>query len=202
MSDTGQEPIPDTQEVEGQPTVQEQPNTGQDAPLTLEAAMAEIKRLQGEVSKTNSEAAKWRTDFRKAEKAKTDAEAAALAEQGKYKELYELATPKLSEYDMLKERYDAVIAAVQETNAKRIKAIPEAMQSLVPEYDDPLKTAAWLDANSAVFQKPQAPGLDGRAGGRGSATVSDEAVAEFASRMGIRPEHVDRAALAGMYNER
>jgi hypothetical protein len=62
------------------------------------------------------------------------------------------------------------------------------MKSLVPEYDDPLKLAAWLDANAAVFSRPAPPPLDGRAGGNGTpATVTDDEVNEFAARWGIDP---------------
>jgi hypothetical protein len=67
----------------------------------------------------------------------------------------------------------------------------------VPEYDDALKLAAWLDANAAVFSRPAPPPMDGRAGGNGTpATVTDAEVLDFANRMGVRPEHVDRSLLA------
>lgn len=182
--ETTQVVIPEVPAAEGAQKEPEQENKGTPATVwTQEAAEAEIKALR-------AEAAKYRKERQAEVKAREAAEAAALEEQGKYKELYEKATPKLSEYDTLKERYDAILAAVQETNAKRIGAIPEGMRSLVPEYDDPLKTAAWLDANAAVFTRPQPPSLDGRAGGNGSGTpsVDEAAIKARAVRLGLDPE--------------
>jgi hypothetical protein len=194
MSDTGQEPTPETQAAEGQP-VQEQPNTGQgtETTWTLDAALAEIKKLR-------AEAAGYRKEKTAAEKARETAEAAALAEQGKFKELFEKAQPKIADYDGLKEKYDAMVAHIQEMNTRRINAIPDAIKSLVPEYDDPQRLAAWLEANAALFAKPSAPSLDGRAGGNSGAgvTVTDEEVTAFAQRMGVDPRFVDRASLAKM----
>ena len=197
MTDTtAQAGEPEPQAGQGQTTVTEpgqtkEPETTQE--WTPKAAAARIKEL-------NAENAKWHQRFRDAEKAKAAAEAEALAEQGRYKELYEKVAPKLSDYDAIKERYDALIAQVQAANEKRIAAIPEQMRSLVPEYDDPQRLAAWLEANAAVFSKPAAPSLDGRAGGNGtaSAAVTDEEIEQLAARWRVKPEHIDRAAAAKM----
>jgi hypothetical protein len=130
-------------------------------------------------------------------KAKTDAERQSLAEQGKYRTLYESVKAKADAADALQERLDAITAQAQAANERRIAAIPDTMRSLVPEYDDPLKLAAWLDANAAVFSRPTPPPLDGRAGGNGTpAMVTDAEVLDFATRMRIDPAHVDRAKLA------
>lgn len=182
---------PQPQAGDGQQTEPEQPDTGQVAPpQTADELRAEVEALR-------KEAAKWRTQLRATEKAGAEAEAKRLAEQGEYKTLYETARAKAEQADALKERLDAVLTQAQEANARRIAAIPESMRGLVPDYDDPLKLAQWLDANAAVFIKPTAPSLDGRAGGGGVvATVTDDEVRDFATRMGIRPEHVDRAQLA------
>lgn len=195
MTDTtpAQAATPEPQAGDGQQTEPKQPEPAHEAAATVwtpEAAAAEIKALR-------EEAAKYRREKQAEVKARETAEAQALAEQGKYKELYELATPKLTEYDTLRERYDALIAQVQAANERRIASIPEGMRSLVPEYDDPQRLAAWLDANSAVFAKSPAPSLDGRAGGNGSGaiTVTDEEVRDFATRMRIDPRYVDRGEL-------
>lgn len=193
MSDEqGQMPTPESQTQTGQQSEHEQPNTTAEngTGWTIDAALAEIKKLR-------AEAAGYRKEKTAAEKARAEAEAAALAEQGKYKELYEKSAPKLEEYDTLRERYDAILATVQETNAKRIEAIPDAMRTLVPEYDDPLKVSAWLDANIGVLQKAPAPGLNGRAGGTAGAavTVTDEEVQRFATTMKVDPRYVDRSQL-------
>lgn len=193
-----QEATPESQVDDGQQTQaapeQEQEPTSPTTVWTQESAAAEIKALR-------AEAAKYRKERADAIKAQEKADAERLAEQGKYKELYEALQAKAAEFEPLKERYEAVISQIQETNEKRIAAIPETMRSLVPEYDDPLKTAAWLDANSAVFHKAPPPPLDGRAGGQGggAVTVSDEEVQAFATRMGIPVEYVDRTTLAKAY---
>ena len=157
---------------------------------TLETAEQRIKEL-------NAENLRLRKQADAAAKAKADAEAAVMAEQGKFKELYQSAKAKADAADALQERLDAITAQAQAANERRIAAIPEHMRSLVPEYDDALKLAAWLDANAAVFSRPAPPPMDGRAGGNGTpATVTDAEVLDFANRMGVRPEHVDRSLLA------
>lgn len=188
--DTTQVVTPEPQAGEGQQIEPIQPKTEPETTWTLDAALAKIKEL-------NNENAKHRKEKTAAEKAKAEAEANALAEQGRYKELFEKSQPKLNEYDTLKERYDALIAQVQDANARRIAAIPDSMKSLVPEYDDPQRLAAWLDANSAVFQKPTAPSLDGRAGGNsGSVAVTDDEIKQLAARWRVQPETIDREAAA------
>jgi multidrug efflux pump subunit AcrA (membrane-fusion protein) len=135
--------------------------------------------------------------LRQTEKQATDAEAKRLAEQGEYRTLYESVKAKADAADALQERLDAITAQAQAANERRIAAIPEHMRSLVPEYDDALKLAAWLDANAAVFSRPAPPPLDGRAGGNGTpAIVTEDEVNEYAARWGIDPRHIDRAKLA------
>ena len=180
---------PEPQAGDGQQMEQEQPNS--DAPALSP------EQLRAELEAARKEAASYRTKLRQTEKAVTDAEAKRLAEQGEYKALYESVKAKADAADALQERLDAITAQAQAANERRVKAIPEHMRSLVPAYSDPLQLAEWLDANAAIFAKPTAPPLDGRAGGSGAPpTVTDAEVLDFATRMGIRPEHVDRAVLA------
>jgi predicted transposase YbfD/YdcC len=192
MSDTTTAPAatPEAQAADGQQMEPEQTNSEHAQALSPE-------QLRAELEAARKEAASYRTKLRQTEKAKTDAETAAMAEQGKYKELYEAVRAKADERDALQERLDAITAQAQAANERRIAAIPDHMRSLVPEYDDALKLAAWLDANAAVFSRPTPPPLDGRAGGNGTpATVTDAEVLDFATRMRIDPAHVDRAKLA------
>ena len=180
---------PEPQAGDGQQTEPAQTNS-EPAPLTPEQWRAEAEAAR-------KEAGKYRTQLRAQEKATADAEAKRLAEQGEYRTLYESVKAKADAADALQERLDAITAQAQAANERRVAAIPDAMKSLVPEYDDPLKLAEWLDANAAVFSRPTPPPMDGRAGGNGTpATVSDDEVRDFATRMGIRPENVDRALLA------
>jgi len=191
MTDTIPAPAatPEAQAADGQQMEPEQANSDH-APLTPEQWRAEAEAAR-------KEAGKYRTQLRAQEKATADAEAKRLAEQGEYRTLYESVKAKADAADALQERLDAITAQAQAANERRIAAIPEHMRSLVPEYDDALKLAAWLDANAAVFSRPTPPPLDGRAGGNGAAaTVTDEEVKEFAARHRLNPDYVDRAALA------
>jgi predicted transposase YbfD/YdcC len=192
MTDTTTAPAatPEAQAADGQQMEPEQTNSEHAQALSPE-------QLRAELEAARKEAASYRTKLRQTEKAKTDAETAAMAEQGKYKELYEAVRAKADERDALQERLDAITAQAQAANERRIAAIPDHMRSLVPEYDDALKLAAWLDANAAVFSRPTPPPLDGRAGGNGTpATATEEEVREYAARWGLDARHIDRAQLA------
>lgn len=180
--DTTQAVTPETQAATGQP---EQPNTVAQTAApewTLDAALAKIKEL-------NNENAKHRNAAKAAEKAAELAEAAKLAEQGKYKELYESSQAKLADYEPMQARLQELTERTTAANAARINTIPEAMKGLVPDYDDPFKLAAWLDANSAVFQKPVVPSLDAGAGGSNAGNGVDEARERArAVRLGLNPD--------------
>jgi len=187
---SAQAATPEAQAADGQQTEQEQPNSEHAHALSPE-------QLRAELEAARKEAAKYRTQLRQTEKEATAAEAKRLAEQGEYRSLYEAIKPKADAADALQERLDAITAQAQAANERRINAIPEQMRSLVPEYDDPLKLAAWLDANAAVFSRPAPPPLDGRAGGNGTpAVVTEDEVNEYAARWGLDARHIDRAQLA------
>ena len=192
MSDTTPAPAatPEPQAADGQQMEPEQTNSEHAQALSPE-------QLRAELEAARKEAASYRTKLRQTEKQATDAEAKRLAEQGEYRTLYESVKAKADAADALQERLDAITAQAQAANERRIAAIPDGMKSLVPEYDDPLKLAAWLDANAAVFSRPTPPPLDGRAGGNGTpAMVTDEEANEYAARWGFDPRHIDRAMLA------
>ena len=179
-------------------TVTTQPATG-DGKIQTEPAqpLRTLETAEQRIKELNAENLRLRKQSDAAAKAKTDAEAAVMAEQGKFKELYQSAKAKADAADALQERLDAITAQAQAANERRINAIPENMRSLVPEYDDPLKLAAWLDANAAVFSRPTPPPLDGRAGGNGTpAVVTEDEVNEYAARWGLDARHIDRAQLA------
>ena len=189
MTDTTPAPAatPEAQAADGIQTELEQPNS-EHAPLSPE-------QLRAELESARKEAAKYRTELRQTQRAKTEAETAAMAEQGKYRELYESVKAKADAHDALQERLDALMTQAQAANERRINAIPEQMRTLVPEYDDPLKLAAWLDANAAVFSRPAPPPMDGRAGGNGGGPLLDEAAIKAqAIRLGLDPEGYYRQA--------
>jgi multidrug efflux pump subunit AcrA (membrane-fusion protein) len=189
MSDTTPAPAatPDAQAADGQQMEPEQTNSEHAQALSPE-------QLRAELDAARKEAASYRTKLRQTEKQATDAEAKRLAEQGEYRTLYESVKAKADAADALQERLDAITAQAQAANERRIAAIPDAMRSLVPEYDDPLKLAAWLDANAAVFSRPTPPPLDGRAGGNGGPLLDEAAIKAQAVRLGLDPEGYYRQA--------
>lgn len=148
MTDTtpAQAATPEAQAADGQQMEQEQPRTS----LTPEDAAAALK-------KTREEAADYRRKLREAEakleaadKARADAEAASLAEQGKYKELYEraqadaqAAAAKVAQMERDQQRRDAAQAA----------GIPQLWQRLQGATADELAEDA--KALAAMMQPAQ-----------------------------------------------
>ena len=121
----------------------------------------------------------------------------ALEEQNKFKELYEAEQARVADLEPFKAQYEAVLKRAEENNTKRVEAIPENMRSLIPEYTDPMKLQAWLDANTEIFNaKPAAPSLNGQAGSgiRGSQerkdVPSDAEIREQAAKFGVNPRHL------------
>ena len=131
-------------------TVTPKPETGDGTPIDTGQPLRTLETAEQRIKELNAENLRLRKQSDAAAKAKSDAEAAAMAEQGKFKELYQSAKAKADAADALQERLDAITAQAQAANERRINAIPEHMRSLVPEYDDALKLAAWLDANAAA----------------------------------------------------
>jgi hypothetical protein len=99
--------------------------------------------------------------------AQASRDAAALVEQGKYKELYENAVKERDALKPHEERAQALEAKIRATNEARIKRIPEAMRSVIPADYTPDKLSEWLDANEALLTKPSSSPLDGGKGGDG-----------------------------------
>lgn len=124
-----------------------------------------------------------------------------LEEQNKWRELAEQRQAQLEELEAIKSQAERYQQSLQATNDARIQRIPEERQSLIPEYEDPVKLSAWLDQNEALLQetpKPKAPGLDGGSGSGGSSKgdtlpANTEGIADLARQYGL-PINRDRLA--------
>lgn len=182
MNEEGQVPTPDAQVAEG--TEQEQPKSK----LGHDEALAELHRTRAEAAATRRKLKDLEAAMQQQATAAQAEEAKRLAEQGEFKALYEKALSELEAARPAQQRLAALIEQTAASNQKRLDAIPAAMKSLVPEYDDPLKLAAWLDANASVLTKPAAPSLDGGAGGASSVGISDAELEAQAVRLGISPK--------------
>lgn len=105
-----------------------------------------------------------RREARKANDAKKEAarekEAAERDRLAKAQEWEALAKQYEQDLNATKpraERVDAMEQLLLDMAQKRIDRLPKQYRSLVPEYDDPVKTLAWLDANEATLTTPVPP---------------------------------------------
>ena len=122
-------------------TVIPKPETGDGPPIDTGQPLRTLETAEQRIKELNAENLRLRKQSDAAAKAKSDAEAAVMAEQGKFKELYQSAKAKADAADALQERLDAITAQAQAANERRIAAIPDTMRSLVPEYDCLLYTS-------------------------------------------------------------
>ena len=141
----------------------------------------------------NNELKKLRTAQAKAAKEQEEAERKRLEKQNEFETLYNDAQKQVESLTPFKERYEAHLTQTKERNEKRVSELPKEMQGLVPEYDDPLKLANWLDSNEGLLSKKvTAPSLDGGAGrtsGNSNALSLDE-IKEQAARLNVNWQHL------------
>lgn len=146
------------------------------------------------VKELRNEAASYRVKAKELEQKQKEAEDARLAEQNEWKTLAEQRAAEVEALKPYQQRYSDMVESVAESNTRRIASIPENMRQLVPDYDDPLKVATWLDANSQLLAKPIAPSLNGSAGNivrPGEPVLSAEEL-EFARKMNITAEEYQK----------
>jgi len=153
---------------------------------------------RGSLTKANKEAAKYRTELKEArerlkaiEDAQRKTEEAFQAELGEYKPLYEKTKVEVETLRAQAKRVDEIETTFKDMLQKRLDAIPEQNRKRVPEFDDPLKTMAWLDANADLFSQRTAPNLDAGAQGdtgKGKATKLTATQLAAAQKMGMKPE--------------
>jgi hypothetical protein len=125
-----------------------------------------------------------------------------LAEQNRYQELYTETQGKLTELEAKAQRAEVLAQAIQATNEARIAQIPEDKRSIVPEYDDPILLASWLDKAIPTLVepgRPTPPPGDGGAGSSDGRTAApalnseQRAIAELARLSGFNVDE-DRIA--------
>lgn len=100
------------------------------------------------------------------------AQADALAEQGKYKELYEGLAAKLPSLEAKAQTVDAQTAVFQEMLANRLKGIPDHLKPLLEKLS-PLDALRYLDENADKFS-PNPGSRSNREGEPKGATFNDE----------------------------
>lgn len=168
-----------------------QPQPGNDKPDVFDRAY--VEDLRRENANYRTRANEIEAKFKEFELAQTKKRDEELAKKQEWEQLAQERAEQLAQLQPIKERYEAMLENLKTSNAKRIESIPENMRPLVPEYDDPSKLAAWLDANAALLSiKPQAPNINGAAGsgqrpGAVPMVLSDDEI-EVAKKMGLTPE--------------
>ena len=149
-------------------------------PRTLETAEQRIKEL-------NAENRKWRAQFEAAEKAKADAEVAALAERGEYKSLYEKAQAQAAALETALKAQQIALLRQQVATAKKLP--PPLADRLRGETLDELNADA--DELLQALPRPAAASLNGGERGLAGGGLSTEDARQIAGRFNINPRYLE-----------
>jgi hypothetical protein len=142
----------------------------------------ELKALKAELDALKAEEAGRRTK--------------ELAEQEKWRELAVELQSKLDAITPEAKRAADLEASLKATVIARVSRLPETVQTLVPEFDDPRSTLGWLDKNEPLLVRPTAPGLDAGPQGDARPTVTLTAGQKAAAKLaGISEEQYIKALL-------
>lgn len=154
-----------------------------------EAVQAYIRELREEAKTYRLERKDAVERARALEEATRQQQQAALAEQGRFKELAEQRAAEVAKLQPYQERAQTLEAMLRESNQRRMEQVPEDMRPLIPDDYAPEKLAGWLDANISLLTKPTPPSLDGGAGGAGGTRIElSEQEREIARRLGMSDE--------------
>ena len=145
------------------------------------------------VTTLRNENKEWRLKLQALETSANEREEDELKEQDKWQALAEKRKTAVDELTPYKEKYEAVLAAMEQRNTARVEALPDGMKSLVPDYDDPTKLSTWLDANAETLGvQAIAPALNGGTGESRQRVTKQTTLTslqlEMAEAMGVTPE--------------
>lgn len=128
-----------------------------------------------------------------------------LAEQNRYKELYEQALAQLEGLKAAQDEAKLYKDGFQATLNARLESVPEDKRHLIPELD-PIKLSAWLDKalpDLMTPAKPAAPKLDGGSGSGGGVTnggavlnAAQQSLLDMARGMGYAVDETRAAQFA------
>lgn len=108
------------------------------------------------------------------QRSKSESETKSLEEQKRYQELYEKLKAETDPIRQASEQLQRYRESFENSLKARIERIPEDKRRVIPAFDDPIQTMAWLDEAESLNlfgapSKPQAPNLNGTSGAVGSA---------------------------------
>ncbi len=184
---TQQQTPPDGGDNGSTPTEIQKPDLGKRPISDFPAEIQEyIRDLRRENRKAHDDRKSAEQKRQQEEQARLEADKQWETLAGQYKKQLDELTPRA-------ERVDTVDQLLKDMAQTRITGLPKQFQKLVPEYDDPLKTLAWLDANASTLSAPVPPNLD--AGLQGDGGNPNTAVAKLsadeltlAQQAGMTPE--------------
>lgn len=149
--------------------------------FTPEQTQAYVKQLRDEAKKHRLAAEAAQAKLTEYETKQREADAKRLAEEGQFKTLYEQKRDEAVKLAKDAEQAKLYRDEYQKMLDQRVAQIPEANRSLIPDFGDPIKTAAWLDTNwerlgARLFPNlnPGAGASTGTASGNGTGTSVDE----------------------------
>lgn len=139
--------------------------------VSLEQLQAELQSAQKRIKELNAESAKHRKEADDAAKAKADAEAKALAEQGNFKTLYEKAQADLQAEKQAKAAIE--LSLKRERIAQEVGLPALLAERLRGETDEELRADAKALLGVAKGAMPTHAGGTDSNSGRGNATGTD-----------------------------
>lgn len=164
LSDNDKQPVPTPASVSPvDPAPAPEPSV--DQPTTNEQPLSDVEFFKRETAKANKEAQTFRQRAKEAERQLALEKQRQLEATGEWQKLYEQAKTDLEAKTQEVEGASEYKTAFQRVLDARIKRIPEVYRGLVPTDYEPMKLAAWLDANEDRLKAPRFPNLDAGAGG-------------------------------------
>lgn len=157
----------------------------------VETPKAETPDLAAELAATKAQAAEMAAKLAEREAADKKAKDAALAAQGKHKELLtqreaELAeaTAKLAKHEG---RETARVAAIEKANAAALKTLPDEIKALAPANLDADGMADWLSKAAALAKDAETRPAGGIVRGKAPSGEPHPDAVKYAAERGLDP---------------
>lgn len=157
--------------------------------------------VQQRMRELQAEAEKYRKQKRAVELEKEAAERERLAKAQEWEALAKQYEQDLNATKPRAERVDTMEQLLSDMAQKRIDRLPKQFRSLVPEYDDPVKTLMWLDANEATLTMPVPPNIGAGVQGEKKPAPPTEAAQRAANIAAQYGYTVDPAKIAARAQE-
>lgn len=162
---------------------------GQNPAFTPEQTNAYVKQLRDEAKSYRLKAEAATAKLSEIESKQREDEAARLQKEGQFKTLYEQKRDEAGRLAEQARKAEPFVEAFRKSLDQRIERLPEVNRSMVPKFENPLDTAAWLDENESKLGAPRFPNLNpgagastGTSGGAGTSANVNEAQVQILMR--------------------